>query len=251
MIEEWIVKEPKNGPVRYALLALAGRYNSARLMMQVAEDFQLPNTVLVAIQPYGLAWYPQPFSATDQKEAVQGLPVARSACMKLLGRISKAYRLSHKKIAVVGFSAGGVMALQMATHASKPFGGAVSMSGAILEPIKVPQAPKSHTPIMLVHNFDDGCFDWYERYLPMKISLLRRGYNVITKESRYGGHRITAGDIIEASRFFADSLGIEDWEHPRLTAYKSWQEQEQERERRQRIQDEEEEEEEDDDDDES
>jgi predicted esterase len=107
-----------------------------------------------------------------------------------------------------------VMAVDLATRASKRYGGAVCLSGAILEPKLVPPAKSETTPIMLIHKVDDDCFSWEERYLPMKNILQQQGYATTCIERPYGGHHISLSDLVTTSEWIAPLLGIKDWRHP-------------------------------------
>ena len=226
MISQWIIHEPEDGNYQRCIIALPGRGNSAELMVKIARDLQIPQTLVVALRPWYSAWYPQPFSAEDQEDAIKGIPKALQAVNQAIQRVIDGFKLPYNRIALLGYSAGGVMAIQTAVHrmhvatkhkTHKPcFAGAVIYCGAILEPEQLPLAPgiDRPTPFFLVHNQDDECFNWWERYIPMKSALYNCGYQVQTSESMSGGHMIKTPDIFRTSRFLGRCFGIQDWEHP-------------------------------------
>jgi predicted esterase len=76
----------------------------------------------------------------------------------------------------------------------------ISHAGAILEPSSVPPCKKD-TPFLLIHNQNDDVFDWHERYLPMKYSLVNNGYHVKCVEKECGNHKIYDDDVMEAVSF--------------------------------------------------
>jgi predicted esterase len=229
MIGQWIIREPEDGPYERCIISIPGRGNTAEMMIRMAENLQLPRTLIVAVRPWYSAWYPQPFSLEKQAEAVGGLPKALRTINRVVDTIRRGFDLPYEKIGLLGYSAGGVMSILAACHRmvvadhAKPapgrsYAGVGVYCGAILEPDRIPPAPKSpraSTPFFLVHNMDDNCFDWWERYRPMKSALIRRGYQVETAEHADGGHMINgATDIFRTSRFFGHCFGLKDWEHP-------------------------------------
>lgn len=219
MIEQWIIKEPFDEDIKQAVIGFSGRGIPAELMVDVMEDFYLPETLIVSVQPYGLSWYPQPTSSEQQEDTVKYLPAARKVCLQSVNRISKGFNLPLDRIALVGYSAGGVMAIQSAIHISQPLAAAVCLCGAVFEPDKIPKASKKSTPILLVHSYDDACFDWEERYLPMKQGLKEKGYKVYVKENEDNGHMITRADVMDVSKFLGLQFGYKNWDHPKRKTF--------------------------------
>lgn len=216
VIREWVISPSMHSmqPSR-CIVGLPGRANTAEMMIRLGEGMCLPDTLIVALEPDGLAWYPQPYAADRQDAAVAGLPAARVGIENAVQRIEAGWGIDRSKIAIMGFSAGAVMALQVAAHAKKSFGAAVSLCGAILEPEKLPQCKHPDTGFLLLHNQDDYCFDWEERYLPMKRALMKNKYKVYVLEEEHGGHKPHWTDIIQVSNFVGKKIVAEDWKHPR------------------------------------
>jgi predicted esterase len=157
-----------------------------------------------------------PNGPADQTAAVEGIKTAITAIELVIDKIKTMFSLSRDKIAVVGFSAGGVMALQVAAHSEQSLAAAVCHGGAILEPDKLPFARDSYMPILLTHAEDDSIFDWYERYLPMKNALLKQDYNVHTIEWLSGGHSLSSEDMIVTGVFLSKCFKYpKEWRHPR------------------------------------
>lgn len=214
MIEKWYVKEPASGKIKRAIVCLAGRDNPPDTLMRVGLQLSLPDTLIVSVSPRNMEWYPMPVSAVNQSKAVKGLPSAIKATETLMRRVTKGFGLASKDIVLMGYSAGGVVSLQSCLHMKRFHPGAIIvLCGACLEPEKVPSY-KNHSPIMLVHNQDDQCFEWEERYLPMKEALVKNNHDVQFVEKRYGGHMVQWEDLLPISDFIAEKLGIEGWEHP-------------------------------------
>ncbi len=202
-IDEFVSIKPKD-EINYCIFVLPGRGQSGSVMSQNYESFsRLKQTLFVGMTPQNFAWYPMPFSAVDQEEAVEGLVAARETIDKYITTIQKRYSIPRNKIVILGFSAGGVMAIETAAHSTEPFAAVICHSGAILEPSLLPRAKHPDMPVLLTHNFDDDCFAWDERYLPMRDALVDNGYKTLTLEREFGRHRLSYCDIEAASYFIA------------------------------------------------
>lgn len=220
-IEKCLIKEDGD-QVKLAIISLAGRNNSADGALNIAENLCIPNAVCVGVQPIHYEWYPAPINSQDQEDAILGLPIARDLINELIDRISRAYKLRDNKIALIGYSAGGVMANEVGIRRRLACVG--SLCSAILEPNKIPMAKAtSSSPILLVHHKDDMCFEWEERYLPTKKALIDKGYDLSTSESPNGGHGVDIGDVIKLSKYVGNKFKIKNWMHPRERQWRAWQ----------------------------
>lgn len=225
MIRETLIINSYEKP-RNCIVALAGRGIKSEHMRDICMHMHLEETLIVCFRPWQFAWYPQPNNSFDQADAVAGLPLAMKETQKAINQIcTKVYGFKNKDIALVGYSAGAVVAIQLGLHAKNPFAAVVSLAGAILEPAEVPACNRT-TPFILQHNRDDLCFDWEERYLPMKESLIDNGYDVRTIERHWGGHNPSGEGIINAAYYLAPALGYSDeWDHPEVIKFKKEMEQ--------------------------
>jgi predicted esterase len=72
-------------------------------------------------------------------------------------------------------------------------------------------------PIILNHGQDDYCFEWEERYLPMKRALSKKGYDLWLVERPEGNHTILNSDVACLQEFleekFKMSLAWSAWEN--------------------------------------
>ncbi len=72
-IDEFVSIKPKD-EINYCIFVLPGRGQSGSVMSQNYESFsRLKQTLFVGMTPQNFAWYPMPFSAVDQEEAVEVL----------------------------------------------------------------------------------------------------------------------------------------------------------------------------------
>ena len=190
--------------IEYMVVLLVGRGQTALNMLSQYDYADFNEGIVVAIEPFK-EWYPCPNGIDDQIEAIEGLKSAIPKIDKLILNLQNQFNLSRDKVSLVGFSAGAVMAIQLAVNSDDQFAKVVSHAGAILDPKNLPQA-KNNTPILLIHAKDDDCFSWEERYLPMKKALEKQGFNITTKESEYGGHYMMSS---EAMNFLINSFDKE------------------------------------------
>lgn len=216
-IAEWRIYPPVSGKTpKTCIIALSGRGNSNDMMQRTCQEMALDDTLVVCLRGSNYQWYPQPISSTDQDKAVAGLPAAREAIDAAIKRVEAGWKIKRDKIAIVGYSAGGVMALEVAGHSKQRFAAVVSFCGAILQPSEFPACDHPDMPVLLIHNQDDTCFDWKERYLPMRKALLQKKYNLYALEQPIGGHMYFMSEVIVAAGLLAKELGYgDDWQHPR------------------------------------
>lgn len=192
------------------VLFLAGRAESAVPLLRAYSGIGLNGPLLCGATPDQKAWYSMPFSAIHQKEAVAGLPKARDVIETAIAFIKKKYGIERRNMALVGYSAGSVMAIEVASHSDEPFAAVVSHAGAILQPHNLPECQCPETKFLLTHYEDDMVFDWAERYLPMKRALMRRGYDVSVIEGaaeEKGGHGIFEPEVIKAKNLIESCFG--------------------------------------------
>lgn len=208
MIRRWIMIEPPPyiDKPQGCIIALPGRGIPARVMDEFCRATELWRTKMICLEPWKLEWYPQPHGMYDQDEALAGMKVTTNYLLDTISNIEAIYKIPREQTCVLGFSAGGVMTLQLVGHSERPFAGAVCMAGAILDPSAMPKAP-TQTPVLVQHNMDDMCFEWDERFLPMKKVLRDSGYNLKTEERFWGGHNITVEDAEMTGKFLGEFLG--------------------------------------------
>lgn len=207
LLRKWIVKPPLSRKERRgAIITLPGRGVPASFMLRFCQAMRLQRTLCAAIEPYRQTWYPMPNGPYDQYHACLGLAYATEFVQKEIEGFLQWQKLAPEQTVLLGFSAGSVVALQLVVSGNKTFAACVSHGGAILEPDKV-QAAANKTPIILQHNKNDECFKWSERYVPMRESLLKNGYNVIRLERPFGPHMLYLDDAINVAGLIAPMLG--------------------------------------------
>ena len=193
------------------IVFLPGRGETGHPMMRSWKEWGWTKTLFVALTPVYRAWYPMPNGEHDQDDAVAGIPAAIDLIESTLARIRKRFPIPKERTALVGYSAGAVMALQVAAHSSEPYAAAVSHAGAILDPESLPPCKHEETGILLTHYMDDWSFSWEERFLPMYHALLSNGYSLFTatgEPHERGGHNVYKEDLMAGCQFVAEQFGM-------------------------------------------
>lgn len=176
------------------IVLFTGRGQSAIDLLTLYKNHsQLNQVKFIAIEPI-TEWYPMPNGIDNQINAIIGLQELLPKLDDLMFNISKKYNIDKSKIILSGYSAGAVVAVKIATSSTDSYGAVVSHNGAILDTYNVSNS-KNNTPFLLLHNKNDNCFTWEERYLPMKNTLLEKEYNLNVLEYDDGYHDILKEDV--------------------------------------------------------
>jgi len=203
------------------VVTLPGRDGTGKEMVELYKQSGLTKSLIVGVTPPNRQWYPLPNGAGDQKAAVSGIDAAVVNVFKTLSRIRRNFGITSRNTALAGFSAGAVVALQVAARSEHPFAAVLCHSGAILEPDKLPPCKHPSTKILLIHSRDDTCFYWEERYLPMKAALKAKGYNFMCLERDTGNHGLYRADMIVAGMFLSPLFGYKKIETDAQLPYDS------------------------------
>lgn len=205
-IHKWEIIQPLTlNKIFGCVVLFAGRGMSNQHLSNLCEMLNINETIFVLLEPFNRHYYPSPNGINDQERSIIGLEKFMPIAESTIEKIQEIFDIPRQEIVVGGFSAGAVIALQLALLTKTPYAAAISMAGAIFETEKIPKA-KHQFPILLQHNKDDSCFDWYERFIPMKESLITNKYNVLTSEKNFGGHNITTHEVELLQNFLPDVL---------------------------------------------
>lgn len=197
---KWCVYKDDPEPTS-CILALPGRGQSGFHMASTYFSIMnSPKTLIIGVTPVGFEWYPMPKGPFDQNDALSGLDTAIQTIDDVVSCIIKRYNIPAEKISIVGYSAGGVMALMAAAHLPQHnFASIACHAGAILKPSELPDCVNEETEFLMCHSQDDFTFNWCDRYIPTKDALREKGYNVRFSERKKGGHSIFYDDLKKAT----------------------------------------------------
>lgn len=197
MIDTCLIRHTKKNHdyPTHAVFLLHGRGGTAEQMLHIFEALKEINNLVIFSLETEKEWYPLPNGIHDQSEAVNGLSKNLPKLREYISKTLFEHKIKLENTILIGFSAGAVMALELAIRFQDSYKMVFCHSGAILEPENV-QKCRISTKIMLIHHEDDICFSWEERYLPMRESLDKNGYNLEICEKIYGNHLIFKDDVI-------------------------------------------------------
>jgi phospholipase/carboxylesterase len=155
--------------------------------------------------PYGFQWFPIP--GMGGSSAVEsGLALARAGAdlQAYLDRVLAEERLPPDRLALVGFSQGTMMALQVVPEREAPLACVVGFSGRIVDPAPLAQ-PKSRTPVALIHGDRDEVVPFAS--LAEAAGLLTAaGFETFTHVMKGTAHGIAPDGLGVALRFLQDHL---------------------------------------------
>lgn len=197
----WRLGEPNK-----AIIVLPGRDMPADILIEVHQNLiegYLDDIAIFGFTPYNLEWYPAPKGPLDQDDALNGQKENLPLLFDSINYVLNKFNIHYYNTIISGHSAGGVMVVQLLNY--QPWAGAICNCGAILDPDDLKTA-KYDTELLVTHNIDDTCFDWEERYIPMKQALKKKGYNTCFIENEEGNHSPTRSDFIKMHHFIKKKL---------------------------------------------
>lgn len=192
-------QEPKS-----AILALPGRGQSGFEIARLYQEI-IVGPVIVGLTPENYQWYPMPNGPEDQEAALSGIEKSADDIEEVLYDLEKEFGVTRECVSLVGYSAGAVMAIQMAIKRDGVFASVVSHCGVILDPESIPKCKKPELPFLFFHNEDDTVFSFNNRYLPTKAAMQYKKYKFNSVEREVGGHKIRKKDVVHAYNFMARS----------------------------------------------
>ena len=179
---------------------------AAELAPLAGGRFVLPNAPIRAVTINGgakmRAWHdigPDFDLTVDPPGAPESL-----AALRALLRAEIARGIDSRKIALIGFSQGGAMALALGAGFDLPLGAVVALSGYELPGLAAsPAAAAQQTPFYLAHGE-------YDSIVPPALSLsaqrtLRRAGFAATRETFAIDHSLAREEIDSVNRFLAEA----------------------------------------------
>ena len=174
----------------------------------------LPDTAFVAPDaadrvpgaPGGYQWFPIPrFDGSSVEVAAAGL--ARSAA-DLSGFIDQ--RLGYEglgpaAVALVGFSQGAMMALEVAPRRGVAMAAVVAISGRLLEPERLQAETLVRPPVLVMHGDQDAVVEFAEMGLAAD-ALVAAGFDVYGHVMQGTGHGIAQDGLATALAFLKQHL---------------------------------------------
>jgi len=192
---------------RGAAILLHGRGASAEDMLTLGDEFGQGDIAYLAPQAEGYTWYPQSFLAPLQQNEPK-LTQSLGVIAALLERAAQE-GFAAERVALIGFSQGGCLALEYVARSARRYGAIVGLSAGLIGP---PGTPRTHagsfaeTPVFL------GCSD-IDGHVPLarvhesRDVFSRMGAAVTERIYPGMGHTVNAEEIAHAAKLLA-GIGV-------------------------------------------
>jgi len=205
-----IISKPQD-PVSKLVVFLHGYGSSGDDLIGLAEFWEhfLPSTIFISpngpekcdTYPIGYQWYGIPdFTPANMR---LGLDRIRPVLTEYLKSLLIQYKLSPQDLALIGFSQGGIVALEM-LFSLPNINSIISYSGAFFPPTEKPTVQTS-TNVMLVHGNMDTVVP-YSAFFQAEQDLKSLGINVTSHTCPNIGHTIDTDGIHTGGHFLKQTL---------------------------------------------
>jgi phospholipase/carboxylesterase len=156
--------------------------------------------------PMGKQWFDLGVDATLIDE---GPSRAFPGLQKLLDALMEQFGMAAGRVALAGFSQGGMMALYGGVRTAEPFGAIISIAGALLAPAQMAQAMTVKPPVLLIHGKDDQVVPFQAMDMAKAI-LDANKVSVETHACDGVGHGISGDGLARMIDFIAAKLDGEN-----------------------------------------
>lgn len=174
----------------------------------------LPNTAFVspnapepcAMSPMGRQWFPIPYlDGSSDAAMMEGLGRAKAALNAFIDHQIKETGLSADRIALVGFSQGTMMSLEVGLRREAQLAGIVGFSGRLLRADSLEGELASKPPVVLVHGDADEVVP-PQSLDDAKTALTAAGVSVAAHTRPGLGHGIDNDGLRIAAEFLVQVL---------------------------------------------
>lgn len=210
-------RAPRSGRVRSLVVFLHGYGADGADLLGLADPLEphLPDTLFLAPDapepcagnPFGRQWFPIPWlDGSSEAEAAAGLVRAAADLNAFLDDRLAAAGLGPDRLALVGFSQGTMMALEVAPRRPAPVAGVVAFSGRLLRPEALVEDAVSKPPVLLVHGDADPVVPFADMHRAGQ-ALIGAGFETYAHVMKGTGHGIAPDGLSVALAFLRDRLG--------------------------------------------
>lgn len=209
-------KAARSGAARSMVVFLHGYGADGADLLGLADPLapHLPDTVFLAPDapepcagnPFGRQWFPIPrLDGSSEAESRAGLERAAVDLDAFLDARLAAEGMAPAQLAVVGFSQGTMMALDVLPRRPAPIAGIVAFSGRLLRPEALATCALSKPPVLLVHGDQDPMVPFAEMGAAGR-ALTEAGFETYGHVMKGTGHGIAPDGLSVALAFLKDKL---------------------------------------------
>ncbi len=203
----------EDGKFDKIVFLLHGYGSNKNDLISIAPDLAkyLHNALFIspnAIHPFeGVFDSYQWFSLEDRSENMMysGVSSASQILERFIEECLENYKLSYERIAIFGFSQGGMMATHYAYRKKPCIAAAISASGIMISPAMTKKEIVSKPRTLLIHGDQDDIIPISAMKLTF-AALKDMGVDVSTHISRGLAHGIDQQGVVAAGQFLKDSF---------------------------------------------
>jgi phospholipase/carboxylesterase len=211
---------PRSGKTRSAVVLLHGYGADGADLIGLAEPLgpHLPDTLFVApdapescaASPFGRQWHPIPWiDGSSEETARRGAARAAADLDAFLDGLMAEEDLLPEQVALLGFSQGAMMALQVAPRRAAPVAAVVAISGMLVDPELLADELRARPPVLLIHGDRDDVVP-IDALPAAARALEAAGWaEVYAHVMRGTGHGIAPDGLEVALAFLRERLGRE------------------------------------------
>ena len=209
-------KGPKSGNLKSAVVFLHGYGADGADLLGLADPLapHLPDTLFLAPDapepcagnPFGRQWFPIPWlDGWSEEAAAEGMARAAVDLNAFLDEVLADNGLTPAQLAVIGFSQGTMMALEVLPRRAEPVAGVVAFSGRLLRPEALAAEAVSKPPVLLVHGDADPVVPFADMGLAGD-TLVSAGFETYGHVMQGTGHGIAPDGLSVALQFLKERL---------------------------------------------
>ncbi|SIS92168.1 phospholipase/carboxylesterase [Roseivivax lentus] len=212
-------KAPQSGSTRSVVVFLHGYGANGADLLGLADPLgeHLPDTLFVAPDapeacagaPFGFQWFPIPWiDGSSQEDSEAGLLAAADDLNAFLDKLMVDEDVLPEQVAVLGFSQGTMMSLQVVPRREDALAGILGFSGRLLRPELLVDEVVVRPPVLLVHGDRDDLVP--PQSLPEAAEALQKaGWSEVYAHVMKGtAHGIAPDGLGVALAFLRDKCGF-------------------------------------------
>ncbi|MBD3787631.1 MAG: dienelactone hydrolase family protein [Sphingomonadales bacterium] len=207
---------PKSGVTTSVVVFLHGYGADGADLLGLADPLapHLPDTLFLAPDapepcsgnPFGRQWFPIPWlDGSSEAAAAEGLARSAEDLNAFLDGVLAAEGLSPDRLALVGFSQGTMMSLEVAPRRAAPLACVVAFSGRLLRPEALAAEAVSKPPVLLLHGDADPVVPFADMGLAGD-ALVAAGFDTFAHVMKGTGHGIAPDGLGAALGFLKEHL---------------------------------------------
>ncbi|MFV0409827.1 MAG: alpha/beta hydrolase [Paracoccus sp. (in: a-proteobacteria)] len=158
--------------------------------------------------PFGFQWFPIPWMDGSTEELARSSMVQSAEDINVfLDQVLAAEEITVDQLAVIGFSQGTMMALEVLPRRPQPVAAIVGFSGRLLGPERLEGEAASKPPVLLLHGDADPVVPFADLG-KAETALKSAGFDVESFVMKGTGHGISQDGLVTALAFLKKHLKI-------------------------------------------